>query len=299
MRTRILASLLFVHVLHLLDAQQIYKVHPRTAPLEGGGILIVTGSDLSSTLQVITVGDTTCPVIKTLYDPPLVKLMCILPAQKQKGLVQVSLAGGVTCPGCLVYYSSPQPTSHYISNGTKTSRRYANGTHRSSRTSNAERKIRHEERKACNVTKVDPSSFRLGQLKASPPSPTSALCASSPGNVFVRFIHIPKAGGSSFKCTFEKSVGGLGSCKQPRSTPDALFGFQGEQHENYHEITKELMSCEGDIYERGGANCAPRSRCEPLVTMMAHPVDRFLSAFYQSFNVLTTKASRARRQECK
>ena len=113
-----------------------------------------------------------------------------------------------------------------------------------------------------------------------------AMCACK-HHVDLHFVHVPKGGGSSIACTFQP----LKRHAPPncRGTPNAgtTTTFQGVNHESYYYHLKYNLKCIGDVYQPGGANCAPAdasNSCRPFVTFIVHPVARFLSAFYQNYN---------------
>lgn len=111
-------------------------------------------------------------------------------------------------------------------------------------------------------------------------SKPNAICAArGVSKVHPQLVHVPKAGGMTFSCTFQimrKST--MTGCPAAND----FFGFDGRNHETYFQLVTERQ-CKGAVYRNGGANCKPTpGTCMPLVSMMAHPVDRFVASFYQN-----------------
>ena len=113
-----------------------------------------------------------------------------------------------------------------------------------------------------------------------------SMCACK-HRIDVQFLHIPKGGGSSIACTFQPLKRNKPpSCQSTPAAHSAATSFQGVNHETYDFYMKS-MQCKGGMYQPRGANCAPvesSDSCRPFITFVAHPVARFLSAFYQNYN---------------
>ena len=117
-----------------------------------------------------------------------------------------------------------------------------------------------------------------------------AMCKRA-SSIYMRLVHIPKAGGMSLCCTYnanqvakkngKQTYGDINGCGRVAAA-DVAMSLQGQNHETYFEIAKEKR-CSHNLYLRGGSNCAVTPRCEPMVVMMAHPADRFFAAFFQKF----------------
>ena len=149
-------------------------------------------------------------------------------------------------------------------------------------------------------------------------APTSSFGTCS-GFAFVDFliIHIEKAAGSSVECTLNDAspLWVLSRAEVRALRPGVKFLGMGN-HATFEDFVNgvpglpakaeqsPVRHCSHRNWEPGGANClhAPVSRafldsrtytsrvrvpssrvCTPLITFVQHPVDRFLSSFYQVF----------------
>ena len=117
---------------------------------------------------------------------------------------------------------------------------------------------------------------------------TSTLCASA-RKVNFQLVHVPKAGGMtlccSFKSEYKTKITGCAAAS-PR------YSLQGNEHDTYYEMVKE-RGCSNAMYEPRGKNCrnVASGLCQPMILMMAHPVDRYFAAFFQKFGVKDKRAN--------
>ena len=108
--------------------------------------------------------------------------------------------------------------------------------------------------------------IRIGLVVGAPSSSVveSGLCAGATAIEF-QFVHVPKSGGKTLECTFEEGY-------RRRLIPCRVLGQTRVpvRIDGRHRTLAELE------LTRSAVNA---STCYPGVTMLAHPVRRFLSAF--------------------
>lgn len=114
-------------------------------------------------------------------------------------------------------------------------------------------------------------------------------------DIKINFVHIPKCGGMSVVCTYNsmasvkslyRTYGASQGCEQGQPTPRGVETFAvGATHDTYADFAKE-MKCPKLICKKGrrvDQASVPKNQCRPLLTFVAHPLNRFLSAFFQQF----------------
>jgi len=116
-----------------------------------------------------------------------------------------------------------------------------------------------------------------------------SMCAGKV-DVVIDFVHIPKSGGMSVVCTYNsmpaavrRQRGGSQGCQHVQSTaPSVHAHVVGVHHDTYADFARDRL-CPELMCRKGGESAVSQHTCRPLMTFMAHPEHRFLSAFFQEF----------------